>query len=53
MYSVFVKILLTDREKKIVREHKGDKYAQKLYTKLSAHAMKSTKALLKPSKLLT
>ena len=53
MYSVFVKILLTYQGNKIVCEHQGDKDAQKVYAKLSAHALKSTRDLLNSSKLLT
>ena len=52
MYLVFVKIVLTEKIKKIVREHQGDKYSQKVYAKLSADALKYTKALLNSSKLL-
>ena len=55
MYLVFVKILLTEQGHKIVREHHGDKYAQRVYAKLSAHALKYKKALLNsyPSYSLT
>ena len=53
MHSVFVKIILTNQGKKIVHKHQGDKDAQKVYAKLSAHALKSTKDLLNSSKLLT
>ena len=53
MYSVFVKILLTYQGNKIVCEHQGDKDAQKVYAKLSGHALKPTNYLLNSSKLLT
>ena len=53
MYSVFVKMLLTDQGKKILREHQGDKNAQKVYTKFSAHAIKSMNDLLNSYELLT
>ena len=46
MYSVFVKKILTDQRKKILHGHQGDKDARKVYSKLSANALKSTKALL-------
>ena len=46
MYSIFVKIIPTDQRKKIVHEHQGDKDSQKVYAKLSAHALKYTKAML-------
>ena len=53
MYSVFKKILLTDQGKKIVRKHQGYKYIHKVYSKLSAHAIKYTNDMLNSSKLLT
>ena len=53
MYSVFVQILLTYQGKKIVCEYQGDKYAQKLYAKISAHSIKSTKTMINSPKLLT
>ena len=53
MYSVFIKIFLTNQENNILCENQGDKEAQKAYVKLSAHALKSTKALLNSSKLIT
>ena len=53
MYSVFVKMILTNQGKKISHEHQGDKYARKVYEKLSANALKSTKDPLNSSKLLT
>ena len=46
MYSVFVKILLTDQEKKILREHQGDKDAHKIYANITAHVLKYTKNIL-------
>ena len=49
MYSVFVKIILTDQGKKIVREHQGDTDAHKVYAKFSARVLKSTKDLLNSS----
>ena len=53
MYSFFVKIILTKQGKKILHEHQGDKYAQKVYVKLSTHALKSKRDMLNLSKLLT
>ena len=53
MYSVFVKIILPNQVKKVVHEHQGDEDSQKVYAKLSAHALKSTKYLLNAPKLIT
>ena len=48
-----LKILLTNQVKNFLREHQGDKDSHKLNAKISAHALKSTEALLNSSKLLT
>ena len=54
MYSFCVKILLTDKGKKIVREKQGNKDASKANAKISAHLLKSEKDLINSSsKLLT
>ena len=53
MYSVFVKILLNNQEKKTLCEHLGNKYSQKVCAKLSAYALKYTKALLNSYKFIT
>ena len=44
MFSVFDKLLRTDRGKKHVREYEHDFNAQKIYKKLVSHNTKSTKA---------
>ena len=54
MYSFFVKILLTDKGKKSVREKQGNKDASKANATISAHLLKSEKDLINSSsKLLT
>ncbi len=53
VYAVLEKCLLTDRGKKIVREHESDYDAQKVYDKIKQHHMESTKARTNASKLLT
>ena len=51
MYSVFVKIILTNQGKKILCKHQGDKYAQRVYAKLPENVLKYIMALLNSSKL--
>ena len=53
MYYVYVKILLTNQGKKNLREHQGEKDAQKVYAKLYLYAITYTKAFLNSSKLFT
>ena len=53
MYSVFVKILLTEQGKKIVHEHQGDKDAQNNLRKKTSNALKYTRDLLNSSNILT
>ena len=53
MYSVFMKVLLTDRGKRYVREHEVDFDAQKVYEKLSTFCTDSTAARVNASDLLS
>jgi hypothetical protein len=53
MYAVFEHTLLSDKGKALVREHTIDYEAQKVFKDLSAYSMKSTKATLDSSSILT
>lgn len=53
MHSMFDTVLLTDKGKAIVREHEDDFDAQTVYKKLKEYCIKSTKASLEASKLLS
>ena len=53
MYAVFIKTLQTDQGKAYVREHEKDSDAQKVYKKISEFALKSTKASLDSSNILS
>ena len=53
MYSIFVKTLQTDQGKVFVREHEDDYNAQEVFHKLKDHSLKSTKATIDSSKILS
>ena len=53
MYAVFEKTLLTDKGKALVRLHQRKYDAQSIFKELSEYALKSTKASLDASSLLT
>lgn len=53
MYAVFEKTLLTDKGKSLVRVHQRKYDAQKVYAELSEYALKSTKASLDATSILT
>ena len=53
MYAVFEKTLLTDKGKALVRAHQRKYDAQKIYQELSEYALKSTKATIDASSILT
>ena len=53
MYDVLDMKVLTDRGKAIVREHETDFDAQTVYKKLQEHHLKSTKALIESSSILS
>lgn len=53
MYAVFERTLLSDKGKALVREHTGDFNAQAVYKELCTYALKSTKATLDSSTMLT
>ena len=52
MYSVFAKILQTDKGKALVRKHEDDYDAQAIHKELFEHAQRSTKASVDASDLL-
>ncbi|HEY9711418.1 MAG TPA: hypothetical protein V6D48_24640 [Oculatellaceae cyanobacterium] len=53
MYAVFEKTLQTDKGKALVRHYQTSFDAQKIYKELSEYAMKSTKAAMDASTLLS
>ena len=53
VYAVLESKLLTDVGKSLVREHEKDFDAQSVYIKLQAHHLKSTKAMINSSKILS
>ena len=53
MYAVFEKTLLTDKGKALVRAHQRKYDAQKIYQELCEYALKSTKATMDASSILT
>jgi len=53
MFAVFERTLQTDTGKAIVRDHEDDADAQEVYTKVIAYYLKSTKASLDSSTLLS
>jgi hypothetical protein len=53
MFAVFEKTLLTDQGKAYVREYEKKSDAQSIYRRISEHAIKSTKASLKASTILS
>jgi hypothetical protein len=53
MYAVFEKTLKTDKGKALVRQYQATFDAQKIYKELSEYAMKSTKATMDASSLLS
>jgi hypothetical protein len=53
MYAVFERTLQTDQGKAFVRQHEKDFDAQKIYMHLEDYSIKSTKASLDTSKLLS
>ena len=53
MYAVFEKTLLTDKGKALVRAHQRKYDAQKIYQELCEYALKSTKAMMDASSILT
>ena len=53
MYSVFDRVLKTDKGKSFVRQHEDDYNAQGVFSKLKEYYTNSTKAALEASKLLS
>ena len=53
MYAVFAEVLLTDKEKSLVRSHELHWDAQKIHEELLAHAETSTKASVESAQILT
>ena len=53
MYAVFEKTLFTSKGKALVRHYQSSFDAQAIYRELSAYAMKSTKATMNASALLS
>jgi hypothetical protein len=53
VYAVLEAKVLTDRGKAIVREHEDDFDAQKVYQKLKEHHLRSTKAMIESSTILS
>jgi hypothetical protein len=53
MYAVLEAKVLTDRGKAIIREHESDFDAQAVYKKLSEHHLRSTKAMIGSSVILS
>ena len=52
MYAVFVRTLLTDKGKSIVRAHEQSSNAQKIYEELKRYALKSAQATIDSGALL-
>jgi hypothetical protein len=53
LYAVLEQKVLTDRGKGIIRDHEHDYNAQKVYRKLVNHHLKSTKAMIDSSSILS
>ena len=53
VYAVLESKVMTDAGKSIVREHETDYDAQKVYSKLATHHLKSTKAMIESSTILS
>ena len=53
IYAVLEQKVLTDRGKGFIREHENDYDAQKVYQKLVDHHLKSTKAMIDSSSILS
>ena len=53
LYAVLESKVLTDRGKAIIREHEADFDAQAVYQKLSEHHLRSTKAMIDSSSILS
>jgi hypothetical protein len=53
LYAVLEAKVLTDRGKAIIREHEADFNAQLVYKKLKDHHLKSTKAMIESSSILS
>jgi len=53
VYAILESKVLTDRGKAIVRGHENDYDAQKVYKKLKEHHLKSTKAMIDSSDILS
>ena len=53
MYAILEQKVITDRGKGFVRDHENDYDAQKVYQKLVDHHLKSTKAMIDLSSILS
>ena len=53
VYAILEQKVLTDRGKGFIREHENDYDAQKVYKKLVDHHLKSTKAMIDSSSILS
>ena len=53
VYAILEQKVLTDRGKGFIREHENDYDAQKVYQKLVDHHLKSTKAMIDSSSILS
>jgi hypothetical protein len=53
MYAILEQKVITDRGKGFVRDHENDYDAQKVYQKLVDHHLKSTKAMIDSSSILS
>ena len=53
MYAILEQKVLTDRGKGFVRDHENDYDAQKVYLKLVEHHLKSTRAMIDSSSILS
>ena len=53
LYAILENKVMTDRGKAIVREHETDFDAQKAYQKLKEHHLRSTKAMIESSTILS
>jgi hypothetical protein len=53
MYAVFKRTLLSDKGKALVHDHMSDFNAQNVYTALCTNSLKSTKATIDSSNILT
>jgi hypothetical protein len=52
LYGALETKVLTDRGKAVIRDHEDDFNAQKVYRKLKAHNLTSTKAMIESSTIL-